>query len=290
VKEEMMQTSEDLGIQELFVAEGQLLPSIQYESYFRGDEGLESTRPTSKGRSAPPDRTFQGRVGTIPTTSAQNMNRFSIGLPVVHPLDRLHAAMGTAIAPDIQHLLSDYQFFWVQLACTFQAAEGYRFHNARFQVTFLTEPASGNVSTVLHSISPAIAYDLYPSRLEDEYSVNSKISITPELKLSCASVEAQVGLPAMERSTSGNAYRSRIEAFGLQDETSGWRFTSTDSHEISGAYRLYLLLRKPVHTQVKAVFQLQASVQRKGGTLQSLFMRYRNTSGELVDTPQYTLC
>jgi hypothetical protein len=263
-------------------------------------EGFLPDAPVTRGgveeeasfESAPPRRdiTSKGRMATIPTPRGIGSS-FSIGTPIVHPLDGLLHLQNASIPPDIQLQMARYHFYWVRLACSFQAASGYRFRMARFQVQLNTQPVDPGTATLIPD--PAIAYDMFPSSVEDELTVATKINVSPELKFTCNPLEATLALPSYERSASGQTYRSRIKTFDLQGERPAWIFTHSPSREIEGTHKLYLLVRKPMHTHVIALFHLEAEVVPEwGGLPQSLLMKFRRAGSiaSLTDAPSYPLC
>jgi hypothetical protein len=270
---------------ELFSVETQLMPF--------DEEGLESFRGSSsyipegliesfesKGGIRP-----KGRAGTIPG-SGTTPSRFSIGVPVTHPIEVTISAPATDLPPTIRHQLTRFEFHLVEMACSFQASPGFIFQDARFEV------ALEAMSTDQSPLVQAIAYDLFPERIEDEFSIDTKLTISPEIKFTCNNMlETNLALPGYERSINGKSYKGRIEAFGLRESVAGWIFARTAMHSISGSHRLFLLLRKSKNAQVSAVFHLEASVRASGGGgLHRLFMRYRKGSGEIVEIPSYPLC
>ena len=70
----------------------------------------------------------------------------------------------------------------MQLACSFDAAAGCRFHDARFALDLHTIPDNPNASARAMT-DYAIAYDLFPLKVEDEYKINIKRGINPHLSL-----------------------------------------------------------------------------------------------------------
>ena len=278
---------------DLFLVEGTIeeeisevseLESTRPSRTFRTFEGLPPDRPVPRSKGAMRGgEPVQGRAGEIP--SKAEPSRFGIGLPIVYTLEDM-LATNASVANYIKTQLSIYEFHWVQMACSFQPGQGHSFEKARFQVTLLTETDDPASTAMVH---PALAYTLSPDRIEDEYTSTQKLSLTPELKLAAGPLEASIPMPSYERSVSNAAYRARVIAFGLQDTTCGWMFERNSSRELSGTQSLYLLVRKPKETQVRAAFHLSASV-RQNGFLRFLNMKYRTRTGEIIDSPTHILC
>lgn len=219
-------------------------------------------------------------------------SRFSIGEPVVLPLAKLLSAHKNKLPADIGLQMRQYEFYQVQLACSFEAASNCRFHDARFALaletisTNPTEAVPGN----------AIAYDLFPLKFEEEYKVSVKRSLNPEIKFSFDPFSSSLALPLFERTEEYATYSSRIEAFDLQGTEPAWRFSRTTSHEIGGSQKLFMIVRKPKGTQVRAIFTLSASVNFVLGNMvldpfPLLFLfRRSGASSTLSDAPSYPLC
>jgi len=186
-------------------------------------------------------------TGTIPGI-LNSVNRFSIGTPLVFPVESSQSAEQRLIPAN----LAGYEFYRVQLACTFDPAPHYRFHAATFSISLLSEPAQPE----------AIAYDIYPLQALDERKISRKFGITPELKLDVKPVtQVDAKLLSVERGSEYIAYSSRIQGFGLQTATIRWQFTRTESHEISGSQPLFVVICKAPGTIVRGRFDLRAQVE-----------------------------
>src|SRR5712691_2503016 len=111
-------------VRELFTVVGVLQTPQAKGSMEEENRSLESFHPKHPG-------TIKGRIGTIPGNHG-TASSFSIGMPIVHPLDGLLQAQNSIIPAEIGLQMPHYHFYWVRLACSFQAAAGYRFHMARF--------------------------------------------------------------------------------------------------------------------------------------------------------------
>lgn len=215
---------------------------------------------------------------------------FSIGDPIV---SRLTESPGMPTA--MQQQLADYEFYQIQLACSFQAAPGCHFIDARFSFELKTLP-DGPQRLLTSPIENAIAYDLFPLRIEDEQTVTVTRKLSPEMKFGYEQASATLTLPLLDRVEQRIVYTSRVEAYDLQGTHPAWSFYRTPAHEISGPQRLFLLLRKPKGTSVKTTFRLAARVQFVVGgqgfgpaNLVMIFRR-RDRSKTLTDEPTIPLC
>ncbi len=219
----------------------------------------------------------------------------SIGAPVPQPLRELFKKSGKPLPVDIQLQTKLYEFYQVRLACSFIAGAGCRFHDARFALDLHTIPANPNPSA--QAITDyAIAYDLFPLKVEDEYKVSIKRGITPQLSLTSSPSLPAISLFQYEGTEEYITYKGHIEAFDLQGTHPAWSFARTPTHEIAGSYELFLLIRKPKGSLVKATLSLTVHVQFMIGKialdplpLVLLFRRGRDNP-VLVDTPTVPLC
>jgi len=262
--------------QTLFEGEGQL-----------AEEDVLFLEVTSGIR--PPVRDASGKI----TTLFRAKSYFSIGEPIVLPLAQLLTERGEAIPAEIKLQMQQFDFYQVELACSFQTAPGCRFHDARFALTLQTLPYDSQASP---QSGKAIAYDLFPRTLEDERPVRIKRSFAPEIKLNFDSASSSLALPLFERTEEFVSYTARVEAFDLRGTQPAWSFTRTASHEIGGPQKLFMVVRKPKDAQVKAIFSLSAHVQFVIGKIALdpfpliwLFRRH-DTRATITDEPAVPLC
>lgn len=262
---------------ELFLVEGQLSEV----------DVLYLTEEVGPG----PRRGVDGDI-TVPFRAT---NHFSIGTPIVLPLAQLLTECGETVPADIRLQMQHHEFYQVHLACSFQAAPGCRFHDARFALALHTLP-DDSTTTALTGQGDAIAYDLFPRQLEDKRTVNIKHTFNPEVKFGYDPLSVSLSLPLYEHVEQYVAYTSRIVAFDLQGTQPAWTFTRTEPHEISGPQKLFMIVRKPKGTQVKATFNLTATVQFViGGQVLDpcslvMIFRRRNFPKDITDEPTYPLC
>jgi hypothetical protein len=220
----------------------------------------------------------------------------SIGTPDrPTPLGELFKESGKPLPVDIKRQMKLYEFYRVRLTCSFIAGTGCRFHDARFALDLHTIPANPNPSA--QAITDyAIAYDLFPLRVEDEYKVNIKRGITPQFSSTSNPASPAISLFHYEGTEEYITYKGHIEAFDMQGTHPAWSFARTPTHEIAGSYELFLFIRKPKGTLVKATLSLTVHVQFMVGKialdplpLVLLFRRGRDNP-VLVDTPTVPLC
>lgn len=148
-------------------------------------------------------------------------NRVSIGVPISLPLGPLLQQRGQSLPVDILLQLQAYEFYQIQLACSFEAGDHYRFHEARFQLTLETHPVAAGIS----GTPPAIAYDLFPLQLDDQRQVSIKRSLNPEIKFNFN--QSKAALPSQFMSVTKNS--SIIKTVGAEGDmlvvlvtSSGW--------------------------------------------------------------------
>jgi hypothetical protein len=210
----------------------------------------------------------------------------SIGDPVVARLES-----GVGAPPELRRQASEFDFYQVELACSFSAAPGCRFLDARFEVALDTVWADGP-----EQAGEAIAYDLFPVLIEDARTVTVTSAVKPEFSFGYEPVSAKLALPSRERVTEQIRYASRIAAFDLRGTRPAWSFYRTEQHEINGPQRLFILVRKPRGSSVRAAFGLSARVQfvlgGQGFSPAELVMlfRSRDRAGAVTDEMTVPLC
>ena len=174
-----------------------------------------------------------------------------IGQPLVLDLETVLSESGQTLSTEMKLQIEHYQFYQVKLSCSFRAAANYRFSSAYFEVSLDTVPADKE---------KAIAYDLFPRSIEDEHKINRKFSFSPDLKFDLLKPLTSL-LPKYESSNEYLSYVSNIEASGIMTTTPGWSFRRTDAHDIKGIQELFMLVRKPKDTSVKATFNLTGQIE-----------------------------
>lgn len=235
----------------------------------------------------------RGAVGEI-SSLFRSKSFVSIGDPIVLSLAELLAERGEAVSAAIKLQMPSYDFYLVQLACSFQPAPSCRFHDARFSLNLQTTPIDPEGSQAV--LAKAIAYDLFPLKLEDERKVSVIWSFHPELKFTFDPIASSLALPLYDRTTEYVTYASRIEAFDLQGTQPAWAFTRTASRDISGPQKLFMMLRKPKGTQVKATFRLTAHIQFLIGSIAldpyplHILFRGSDAQSTITDAPIVPLC
>ncbi|GLZ79564.1 hypothetical protein Afil01_43710 [Actinorhabdospora filicis] len=202
-------------------------------------------------------------------------SHISIGEPLALPLDDVPAQIADAHP--------DAEFWQVGLSCSFQAAPGSRFADARLGVELSTVDGGG-----------AVAMDMFPTLIEEQRTV-TVTSTAGQASFGFDAIGAELSLPTREQTTELIRYSGRVVAFGLGGDRPAWSFQRTEQREIAGPHRLYLLVRKPRGTAVHARFTLSARVEfvigGRGFAPTDLVMlfRKRTRTGELVDAPTVPL-
>ena len=225
-------------------------------------------------------------VGEI-ATPFRAKSYISIGVPIVHSFAKILATQGESITADIQLQTKQYEFYYTELTCSFDAGPGCRFHDARFALELQTVPSNPN--------NDAIAYDLFPLKVEDESKVSIKRSLSLQFTFSPDPSLSAISLPLYEGSEEYITYKGHIEAFDLRGTQPAWRFVRTHVHEIGGAYKLFMIIRKPKGSSVKAILSLTAHVQFMVGMMPLdplplvMFFRYGKNQ-PVIDKPTIPLC
>src|SRR5690242_7552927 len=101
------------------------------------DAPLEAILFEGEGQFSDEDEELLERLGGERVRNIHTIrrkNRVSIGVPISLPLTSLLQQRGLNL-PDIQLQLTDFEFYQIQFACSFEAGTHYRFNEARFQLT-----------------------------------------------------------------------------------------------------------------------------------------------------------
>jgi len=173
-----------------------------------------------------PVRRADGKIAT----PLRGKSVFSIEDPIVLPLDKLLATRKQRLPAEIKLQMKEYEFYQVQLACTFDPAEGCRFHDARFDISLQTVPTASN-PTSPSSQEQAIAYDLSPLRSEEKRTDRKPCSFKPEITLPSMPNITLFSYERVRESVSNTRY---VEAINLQGTRPGWKFERRPVQEISG--------------------------------------------------------
>ena len=116
--------------------------------------------------------------------------------------------MIASLDPRLQTQCAVFDFHVVQLACSFQASPGYPFRDAFFTIALRADPRYAHRG-------PAIAYDLYPLRIEDESQISRHLALSPSLKFTYGGAEAALPIPTYETTETYARYTGRVRAFDL---------------------------------------------------------------------------
>jgi hypothetical protein len=120
----------------------------------------------------------------------------------------------------------------LQLACSFEPAQEWKFDSARLTVKLAR--ADG-----LPAPAP-IAYSLRPLTEHDGTARENNVEIGADVKF--------VTVKAGEKQTrGGNVF---VRGYGLQESTSYWQFTPTRNRRLEGSFWLWLIAKAPVETDL----------------------------------------
>jgi hypothetical protein len=178
-------------------------------------------------------------------------SRFSIADPLAYSIEKL--LRPEQLPSSIQSDMNKFEFYMTRLACSFDPAEGCRFHDARFEIKLFTVPTDPAALP-----GEAIAYDLSPMKSEDKRIITDNYKLSPEIEIN---KEVSLTLPFYEKSIQYTSNTSYLEAVNPQGPNPEWKFTHTSLHRISGSQLLFMLVRKPKGTHVQATFQLKVHAQ-----------------------------
>lgn len=179
-----------------------------------------------------------------------------IGEPQSWNLVGLCNQKGTSLPPDIMMMLSEFDFWLVEFACSFLPAPDHQISWARFMA---------KLGPIGNQPSP-IAYDLYPKEIADEIRTKCRIRLGLDLKFLEV---AQVQLPDYIREIEFTKLEPTISAAGLLTSTPSWDFRKTKGGDVRGVKALFVIIKNPLVAQdgIKVSFAIQASVDTRFGLL-----------------------
>lgn len=190
----------------------------------------------------------------------------SIGSPETWNLTELYEP--DKIPRAIQTRLDEANFYLVRLSCSFRPIKDeIQISRAYFAAELL--PDSNN--------QQPIAYDLYPSEVNQEVKRNFKITLNPTLKFE--KVEGSIG--STEFGIEYPELQPVIIATGVGEREPAWEYQKAKGRAIQGSKSMHLLLKVPKHMQrVRAKLKLTADIESQETWLQRLILRDRNEGNE----------
>lgn len=133
----------------------------------------------------------------------------------------------------------------LQLACSFEPAQEWKFDSARLTVKLAR--ADG-----LPAPAP-IAYSLRPLTEHDGTARENNVEIGADVKF--------VTVKAGEKQTRGGDVF--VRGYGLQESTSYWQFTPTRNRRLEGSFWLWLIAKAPVETDLAITSSLHVQVSSR---------------------------
>ena len=171
-------------------------------------------------------------------------DRFSAGGPIAAPILRKDAAGDPALLSFLISQERTHRFHRVQLACTFDPADGEPFAEATVQCVMRRVDGGAEVPT---------AWSMAPQRLESLSTWKLTWNLKTDVKFAEAAVggEKTIGTP-----------KPVIRAYNLLQSDPYWRLTDRPNERLYGSLELGMIVRSPRDVRVEIVAKVSASIYR----------------------------
>lgn len=163
------------------------------------------------------------------------------------------------IPHEIKRMMTNYDFHYVSLSCSFLPDRDCRFVWARFGVELSARSKSGEPFE-----EKPIAYDMVPKEVLSEIRYKREANFSSEGKLSLGVVN--VGRAGIDIKTQKEfiAHEPQIFAYGIARSKVSWDFISTKEKGIWGNKSgLVLIVKAPKNSKVKGRFSFNAEIECK---------------------------
>lgn len=185
-------------------------------------------------------------------------NKAVLGEPLAFNVINKMKSLGLDIPYELDSMKEKYDFYQVQLGCSFDPDPTCLFEDAKFGMTLYAKDNSNN------EVGEPLVLDMFPNKIESEIKYNSNYTITDSLKLKFSEF---LGI-GTERQTSENIeyikYEPEIEGHGIKTEEVYWKFKKTNEKNLSGNKDpLYVIVRIPKESKLTGKFFLGGRVRTK---------------------------
>ena len=188
-------------------------------------------------------------------------SRVLLGEPVTMAIRADAAETDLDLKQFIEEQSKQWNFFAVQLACTFAAGEGEQFEQAFIKVAL---SATGTASA-----EPPVAWSMRPLKLTEKTDVSNKLELGAELKFTpLASVKPTV---SMERK--GASETVFLQAYNELRADPYWRFKANSGPAIEGAQRMHMVVRVPLGAEARGAVNVEVDIKKSKFGLISLNTR-----------------
>lgn len=181
----------------------------------------------------------------------------TLGRPQCWNLARLAREKGEALPAELALLLSEADFYLLQLAFSLLPQRDERVTWARFDIEL--QPTAG--------AHPPLVLDLYPREVYDETKSDWQVAIDPSLSFAAfegAKIEGKLG--KILTTIHFRKLEPVVVAYGLLESRCGWDYQRSHQKPLKGIQSGYLIVKKPHGTDaVRATMDLRAEINTPTG-------------------------
>jgi hypothetical protein len=177
--------------------------------------------------------------------SATPRSRVNLGEPGVLAIRKDAAETDPDLKQFIEQQSKQWNFYAVQLGCSFATGNGEEFEQAFVQVNLSLEGPAGTDSP--------IAWSMRPLKLSEKTEVTDKVALGAELKFL---------KPSVSREVKGSREAVFLQAYNEMRADPYWRLKGNAGMVIEGAQRLHMVVRVPRSLQARGVVNVEVDIKR----------------------------
>lgn len=176
-------------------------------------------------------------------------SKITLGEPLTQAIRKDAAEADLDLKQFIEQQSKQWNFFAVQLACTFAANSGEQFEQAFIKIAL---SATGAMSA-----APPIAWSMRPFKLTQKIDSPGKVELGAELKFGpVVSVKPSVSVPVPGKEA---VY---LQAYNELQSDPYWRFKAISGQDIEGSQRLHLVVRVPKNIEGTGAVSVEVDIKK----------------------------
>lgn len=173
----------------------------------------------------------------VPDEVKEGIDEVMVGRPQIFSLMEIYEIEKIKSPADIQIMSKEYDFYLVELACSFVPQKKSEIINLKFKVDLDLLYVK---SSSKHPERP-IAYDMYPVEIFEEIQEKKSIGINPTLKFQ----EVKAGVGSFLREITFTRLIPIITGAGVLCPSVVWSFDKTENRKLEGVRRMYMVIKTP---------------------------------------------
>lgn len=182
-------------------------------------------------------------------------NRVAVGKPDCSNFNRIFATEKQTIPQAFKELSCNYDFYLLDLSCSFLPDPDCEFVWARFGVE-LNAYADGK-----RLKEKPIAYDMYPDEVFNEITIKNEMAFSSNFKINPSILNIEEGLKITDSKEYAH-YEPEITAFGIRTSNVAWDFKATSRKYINGNIRkLMIIVQTQKNSNIKGRFLIGAEIK-----------------------------